>query len=77
MAEPRIPGPDPTPTATTTAATTDVPHGLVEELSRPAGQAIRPYEVARCRQRAVERAFDDGDVVDEIASRLLVLSTPA
>jgi hypothetical protein len=70
MAEPRIPGPDPT-------ATPDVPLGLLEELSRPGDEVVRAFEVARCRQRAVERAFDDGDVVHEIASRLLVLSTPA
>jgi hypothetical protein len=67
MAEdPRTPGPD---------STTDVPRGLLEALARPSDECIRAYEVARGRRRAVERAFDDGDVVDEIASRLLVLSS--
>ena len=71
MAEPRIPGPDPT------HAATDVPQGLLEELSRSGDEGVRAFEVARGRRRAFERAYDDGDVVDEIASRLLVLSTPA
>jgi hypothetical protein len=67
MAEaPRNPGPD---------STTDVPRGLLEALARPDHVGVRAYEVARGRQRAVERAFDDGEVVDEIASRLLVLSS--
>jgi hypothetical protein len=69
MAEPRNPGPDP--------MATDIPTGLLEALSRPAAEPIRAFEVARGRRRAFERAYDDGDVVDEIASRLLVLSTPA
>ena len=72
MAEvPRPPGPTPdSPLA-------ELPHGLIEELARPAGgpASIRPVEVARGRRRAFERAFDDGAVVDEIASRLLVLSS--
>ena len=65
---PRTPGPDQT-------AARDVPQGLLEELTRPGDGAVRPYEVARGRQAAVERTFEDGDVVDEIASQLLLLST--
>ena len=63
------------PTPGPESPTADVPHGLLDALARPAEGRIRPYEVARGRQRAVERAFDDGDVVDEIAARLLVLSS--
>jgi hypothetical protein len=59
---------------TTTTAEATVPQGLLEELTRPGAAAIRPFEVARGRQAAVERAFDDGAVVDEIASQLLLLS---
>ena len=67
MAEaPRTTGPDPSST---------VPRGLLEALAQTDHAAVRPYEVARGRLRAIERAFDDGDVVDEIATRLLVLSS--
>jgi hypothetical protein len=64
--DPRTPGTDPA---------ADVPRGLLEALAQPPDARIRAYEVARGRQRAVDRAYDDGDVVDEIASRLLVLSS--
>lgn len=69
MAEaPRTPGPASPPT---------LPDGFVEELvARPPAE-IRPSEVARARRRAEARAFDDGEVVEEIASQLLQLSSSA
>lgn len=51
---------------------TSVPVGLLERLNAPA--VIRLDEVARGRQYAAERAYDDGDVVVEIATQLLSLS---
>ena len=53
-----------------------VPAGLVEELAAsPAG--IRPAEVARGRRRAVARCYDEGEVVEEIATQLLLMSSVA
>lgn len=52
------------------------PAGLVEELSDMPNE-IRTAEVARARQRAMERCFDDGAVVEEIAAQLLLISTGA
>ena len=40
----------------------------------PTTTAIRPSEVARGRRQAAQRAYEDQDVVAEIASRLLLLS---
>jgi hypothetical protein len=54
-----------------------VPAGLLEELraeATTANQAIRDGEVARARQHAADRAYDDGAVVEEIAEQLLSLS---
>ena len=51
-----------------------VPAGLVEELASPDRSVIRLDEVARGRRRAADRAYDDGAVVAEIASQLLLLS---
>lgn len=49
-----------------------VPEGLLAELSAPA--VVRLVEVERGRRHAADRAYDDGDVVDEIAVQLLSLS---
>jgi hypothetical protein len=51
-----------------------LPAGLLEELAASGRQAIRPNEVARGRRHAASRVFDDGDVVEEIATQLLALS---
>jgi hypothetical protein len=51
-----------------------IPASLLAELVGPGLHAIRPSEVARGRQQAACRRFDDGRVVDEIASQLLLLS---
>ena len=53
-----------------------VPEGLLDELAAPAANGIRPAQVARARRHAAARSFDDGQVVDEIASQLLALSRP-
>jgi hypothetical protein len=55
-------------------ATSSLPTGLLEELTRRDDHEIRAVEVARGRQVAVDRAFEDGAVVHEIASQLLLLS---
>jgi hypothetical protein len=53
---------------------TTVPDGLLEELvARPPAE-LRSGEVARARQHAEDRHFDDVVVVEEIASQLLLLS---
>ena len=52
-----------------------MPAGLLEELTAPGAQEIRLDEVARCRRHAADRAFDDGAVVEEIATQLLELSS--
>lgn len=62
---------DRTPTEPRGAA---LPEGLLDELR--ATPVIRLREVARGRRHAVDRAYDDGDVVDEIAMKLLSLSAP-
>lgn len=51
-----------------------IPAGLLAELTVPGVHAIRAREVARGRLQAASRVFDDGRVVDEIASQLLLLS---
>ena len=51
-----------------------LPAGLVEELS---DRRIRSEEVARARRRAVARCFDEGEVVEEIAFQLLLISAGA
>ena len=51
---------------------TSVPDGLLDELR--AIPVIRLDEVARGRQHAADRAYEDGDVVVEIATQLLTLS---
>ena len=55
-------------------STSSMPVGLLEELTEQATPEIRVHEVARARRRAADRAYDDGAVVAEIASRLLTLS---
>ena len=52
--------------------TTSVPEGLLAELT--ATPVIRLDEVERGRRHAADRAYDDGDVVVEIAAQLLSLS---
>ena len=54
-----------------------IPPGRVEGLAArtPTGE-VRPAAVARARDRAVNRAYDDGAAVDEIAEQLLALSGP-
>lgn len=49
-----------------------VPSGLLDALATP--PLIRLDEVARARQRAADRAYDDGEVVVGIAEHLLSLS---
>ncbi len=53
---------------------TTVPEGLLARLAVWPPDPVRPAEVARGRRRARDRAYDDGDVVREIASQLLLLS---
>ena len=53
-----------------------LPEGLLAELATPPRDGIRPEEVARGRRHAAERAYDEGEVVEEIASQLLLLSRP-
>lgn len=48
--------------------------GLVTELVTPDPPAARVVSVARARQHVAARSFDDGEVVQEIASQLLLLS---
>ena len=52
--------------------TTSVPAGLLAELT--AIPVIRLVEVERGRRHAADRAYEDGDVVVEIAAQLLLLS---
>lgn len=49
-----------------------VPDGLLAMLTEPS--VIRLDEVARGRRHAADRAYEDGDVVVEIAVQLLSLS---
>ncbi len=54
-----------------------LPAGLLAELAEPQdARRIRPDEVARARQHVAARSYDDGEVVEEIASQLLALSRP-
>ena len=63
-----VPGPD-------AKHDVELPNGLLEALARRTDRAaIRPVEVARGRLCAVARAYDNGHVVEGIASALLVLS---
>lgn len=55
---------------------TGVPVGLLEELTAGSAHEIRLDDVARARQHADDRAYDDGAVIEEIASQLLALSAP-
>ena len=49
-----------------------VPEGLLEALR--AEPVVRLDEVERGRRHAADRAYEDGDVVNEIATQLLTLS---
>ena len=49
---------------------------LLADLSTHVAGAIRPDEVARARRHAVDRTYDDGAVVEEIAVQILLLSGP-
>ena len=60
------------PRTPTFRCTTSVPDGLLEELR--ATPVIRLDEVAKGRQHAADRAYEDGAVVVEIATQLLTLS---
>lgn len=51
-----------------------MPVGLLEQLTASSAQEIRLDEVARARQHVADRAYDDGDVIIEIATQLLSLS---
>jgi hypothetical protein len=53
---------------------TTVPDGLLESLAARPADDIRPTEVARAREHAENRAFEDVLVVEAIASQLLQLS---
>jgi hypothetical protein len=52
----------------------ELPQGLLAELAAPTGGRIRRDEVDRARRHAAARTFDDGEVVEEIATQLLALS---
>jgi hypothetical protein len=51
-----------------------ISRALLAELAEPGPHTIRPTEVARGRRHAASRVFDDGEVVVEVASQLLLLS---
>ena len=53
-----------------------LPEGLLAELAAPPVAGARRAEVARARRHAADRSYDDGRVVDEIATQLLALSRP-
>ena len=55
--------------------TTSLPVGLLEALTTSGSQELRVDEVARGRRHAAARTFDDGAVVEEIASPLLEFSS--
>ena len=57
---------------TLTLLRSSVPAGLLDELR--ATPVIRLDEVARGRQHAADRTYEDGAVVVEIATQLLTLS---
>ena len=50
--------------------------GLVTDLTGPDSSSRRLDHVAQARRHAEARAYDDGAVVQEIASQLLLLSRP-
>jgi hypothetical protein len=54
-----------------------LPVGLLESLTATSAQEIRVDEVARGRRSVASRAYEDGAVVEEIASQLLTLSAAA
>ncbi len=54
-----------------------LPAGLLEQLTAGPTVTLRAAHVARARRHAAVRAFDDREVVVEIASQLLLLSAPA
>ena len=54
---------------------TELPAGLLAELAAPLAEPIRRREVDRAREHAAARSYEDGDVVEEIASQLLALSS--
>ncbi|HUP87064.1 MAG TPA: hypothetical protein VM143_15535 [Acidimicrobiales bacterium] len=53
---------------------TNLPSGLLDDLVAVPPAGSRVDEVARARRLAEVRAFDDGAVVEAIASELLLLS---
>lgn len=53
-----------------------LPEGLLDDLATPAPSGIRRAEVDRARRHVADRSYDDGRVVDEIATQLLALSRP-
>lgn len=56
----------------TGSARSDVPRGLLEALAADPRAAVSSERMAVAREHVQRRAFDDHEVVQEIAERLLL-----